>query len=210
MDRENKPDREGYLGFKDAIDNGNEALRRRAGALWRAEKPPTTVVAQYLDLYLTEKFADNHFEPAKYKQIEDRASKRVSEIKNPALREKFAKRIERLSNAWFSARSGALLSYCELTFDDLKWETAARQSAKPHETEGQSWFYLKRDIEGRHLDYLDHVRTKFERAVDRQISRALGVEAKTRAAAAQDLARQFAASRHARSANLGKDHDRER
>jgi len=61
------------------------------------------------------------------------------------------------------------------------------------------------------LDRLENLEAKLERAIDRRIGRALGAEAKDRAAAALDSARQLRNLYEARRPQTrDKDHDRER
>lgn len=207
---ERKPDREGYLGFKEAIDSGNDALDRRAGALWWVEKPPKSELTHYYDLYLTEGFVRKHFDQFNCDVIEAYASKGMSSIRDPILREKIAKRVERLSEAWSSVKLTDLPNYTK--HGASKARVAARQAEHPSETESQAWFKVKREAAGKYLDHLDHLQEKFERAVGRQIGRALGSEASIQAATALDRARQASATYQQQHQQLkpSKDLDRER
>jgi hypothetical protein len=116
----------------------------------------------------------------------------MSSIRDPILREKIAKRVERLSEAWSSVKLTDLLDYTKLGAS--KARVAARQAEHPSETESQAWFEVKREADRNFLDYLDHLQEKFERAVGRQIGLALGSEAKIQAATALDRARQASAT----------------
>ena len=215
---ERKPDREGYLGFKDAIDNGNEALNERATALWRKELIPTSELAHYANVYAEEASISYYAEYSTLRRIAEEA-KRLIYLKDPALTERIWKRFERLSKAYGNAMKTEVLKYDELNRDGLKTQIAARQRVNPHETESQSWFNVKQDIVSHHLWCCGHLRRKFETAVDtqimiafdKQISRKHGSEAKGRAATALDRARQatatFKRQEHGRAEN---DNDRER
>jgi len=217
---ERKPDREGYLGFKDAINNGNEALNKRATALWLKELTPNSELAHYASVYVKEVSinSDADAEYSTHRHIAE-AAKRLTYLRDPAVKERTWKRFERLSKACDNAIKTAFLKYDELNRDGLKTQTAARQLANPHETESQSWFNVKEDIVSTHLWCCSHLQLKFENAVDTQImiafdkqtSRARGSEAKGRAATALDRARQatarFKQQEHGRAEN---DNDRER
>src|SRR6185437_5848987 len=89
--KERLPDREGYLGFKDALDNGNDGLLRRADALWWAEKGPKSELAQYYDLYVTQVFIDKQFSGPKHQSVTN-AYARAAAIQNTELREKVTSR----------------------------------------------------------------------------------------------------------------------
>jgi len=87
-----KPDREGYLGYKTALDNGNEALNQRSAGLWWKESPPVTEIGYYSDLYLTEGFIDKHLGTTKT-YAADQAVTRIDSIQSPASARKSAIRL---------------------------------------------------------------------------------------------------------------------
>jgi hypothetical protein len=201
------PDREGYLGFKDAFDNGNEALIRRAGAIWRAEQPPKSEMAQYCDLYMTQRSIDKHFaDPQPQAVINARV--RAAAIKQPHLREKVTGRVERLAEAFGNARISANMNHCEL---ELAQYPIKNQLAKnPALTESQAWFMVARDRDAQYLNELNYLEKKFERAIDKQISRARASAGKTQATDALDSARRAAATYHARGPKTDKDRELDR
>jgi hypothetical protein len=219
MARENKPDRNGYLGFREAVDKfGNTALVQRAINEWR-EMPMNSELAQYYHLFLTERAINNHYTPSEYKHFLDTASKRLPEIRDPDLRKTIANRIERLTDGFHGAIKTTLLLYKRIDAN-LPQSVASRQRQHPHETEGQAWFELKRHFDHQQLNHLNQLKSRYERAVDKQVSRALGLEAKTRAATALDLARQYnqepvkdtpeKAWARFQDREKGADHDKER
>lgn len=211
MDREDKPDREGYLGFRKAVDDfGNKALAQRAVNEWHYNSPANSVLAQYYDLFLVERAINKHYIPSHRQEIAASASKRLPEIRNTDLRHKVSSRIERLTTGWAGAKLTARGHYEDLLPSVLKFHVTLRQSQHPQETEGQAWFQVKRDVDHHQLSYLDQLKERYEHAVDKQLSRALGSEAKTRASAALDLSRKLTAFKNAHSTNISKDHDRER
>ena len=215
---ERKPDKEGYLGFKDAIKNGNEGLMERASELYFKEDTPQSELAQYASVYIKEISITSNAQYSTRRHIAE-ALPRLKYLKDPALRERTWARFERLSKACDSAIKTASQKYDELNGSDLKSQTVARQLASPHETQSQSWFNVKRDIVSDHSWYLGHLKVKFENAVetqimiafDKQTSRGRSSDASDRAAAALDHARQasarFKQHQHGKAEN---DNDRER
>jgi len=213
-----KPDREGYLGFKEAIKNGNEALYKRATALWFKEPTAKSELAHYASVYVQEGYINRDGEYSTRGHIAE-ATKRLTHLRDPVLEKRIGRRFERLSKACDNAVKRAFLKYDELNRDDLKAQTAARQLANPHETESQSWFNVKRDVVTAHLSDLGHLQKKFENAVETQImiafdkktSHTRGSEAKGHAATALDRARQASARfKQQEQGRAENDNERER
>jgi hypothetical protein len=207
LSNERIPDREGYLGFKDALDNGNEGLMRRAGAIWWAEQPPKSEMAQYYNLYLTQGFIDKHFAEPQPRAVIN-ARMRAAEIKDPHLREKVTNRVERLVEAFGNTQITAIMNHGELSV--AQYPIKDQLAKNPALTESQAWFMVTRDLDTKHLDYLDHLQKKFERAVDKQIGRAHASAAKTQATDALDRARRAAATYRARAPETDKERELDR
>jgi hypothetical protein len=207
LSNERIPDREGYLGFKDAVDKGNEGLMRRAAAIWWAEQPPKSEMAQYCDLYVTQRSIDKQFaDPQPQAVINARV--RAATIKQPHLREKVTSRVERLADVFGNARISASMNHGEL---ELAQYPIKNQLAKnPALTESQAWFIVTRDLDTKYLDQLNYLEKKFERAVDKQIGRAHASTGKARATDALDRARRAAATYRARAPETDKDREHDR
>jgi hypothetical protein len=205
-----KSDRRGYLGYKTALDNGNEALNQHSAGLWWKESPPVTEIGYYSDLYLTEGFIDKHLGTTKT-YAANQAAKRIDGIQSPSLRQKVGHQIDRLTSPWNSVKSRVHTRHQDTLEARLKAGHTHRQLINPSENDGQAWFHVKRDLETSHLDRLEKLEAKLERAIDRRIGRALGTEAKDRAVGALDSARQLRNLYEARqSGTRHKDHDHER
>ena len=210
MDGERLPDREGYRAFFAAMRNGeNKALFLQARNEWKSDQAENSELAQYFNMVCFESAINKHYRPAEYQHITDKALKRLPEIKDPAVRQKVARNIGRLAHAWDNAKISVSRAHRELFSDDLKSRADARQAAEPHKTQGQAWFEVKRETDHQFYEHLENLQAKYQRGLDGLIGRALGTQAKIRAATAQSRARQFTSQR-VHSAKIDKDHDRER
>jgi hypothetical protein len=204
---ERLPDREGYLGFQAALDNDNEALARRAGASWWAEERPKSELACYYDLYLTQVFIERQFSEPQHKSVTN-AYARASAIKNAELRNKVTNCVQRLARAFQRSRMRQDLNHGELSV--ARYPIKDQLAKNPAQTESQAWFAVKRDLDTRHLAYLNHLQKRFERAVDSQIGRAHGATAKMRANDAIDRARRAAATYRTREPQTDKGRELDR
>lgn len=62
MENEEKSDREGYLDFKLRVEQGDLALRLRAGQDWHNDPDnPQAPLAQYFDLFSAERHLDSMY-----------------------------------------------------------------------------------------------------------------------------------------------------
>jgi hypothetical protein len=208
MDRERKPDRDGYLDFKNSIANGNDELQNRALDEFNAQREQhpgrlTTTLAHYMDMYIVEKLDEQEHgrDPEK---IAREAEKKISAVHYRDIRQKAVNRINRLINVWDKDRDLSSMSFIVMYDFQLGKGIAERQKEHPDETHGQSWFQVRRDMESRYVDYRIGMKTKLDSAIDKVAHYARVNDAKA-------LAEQYEAVRKVREQERREmDHDHER
>lgn len=165
MDR--RPDREGYLGFREAVHNGNDAVLRRAHEAWMNEKDkPVSEMAQYYDMFSTHAEIGGHWRDSKHTSITDNQNK-LEAIRNETARQQAAKRVERIAKAWESCKAQSEAHYIEVKDFTVKDRIRTRQEENLQETEGQSWFRVTHEYDRKYLDNLNNLDSRMNRAIDK-------------------------------------------
>jgi hypothetical protein len=159
MEGDQKPDREGYLDFKLAVENGDETLQGRAAREWKEDPhSPKTVSAWYFDLLSAETLTlDRALSPHHREDIAGDAGRRAVLISDPGIREQATKEIAKRIESWDGERRLSRFDFLE----DYEWKikegVAKRQAENPGEREAESWFWAKHGAEHDYLGYLHRI-----------------------------------------------------
>jgi len=157
MGRDQRPDREGYLDFKLALENGDEVLKNRAASEYSRDKDSgqRTALAWYYDLWLAEEqqVPDALSDQRRESIIRD-AKERLALINDPAVREETAARIKDRIEEWDGERFLSCGFYRETCEERIRDRIGQRQARDPDEREAESWFVAKFEIERGWVTYL--------------------------------------------------------
>lgn len=206
MEGDPRPDRDGYLDFKTAIENGNSELKSRAAAEFdqqREQHPSrlTTTLACYMELEIIEELSrrEDRYDA---NDIYHESEKRLAPVQERTIRQQAINRINRLLNVWDKDRSASWMNHIELYDYNLRRGIEKRQSENAGEKHSESWFHAKRDIDNRYLKFQMGLKAHLDRAIDKTVYYARVKQAKA-------LAEQFDDVRRLRQREQP-DHDRER
>lgn len=167
MEGDPKPDREGYLDFKLAVDEGDFALHLRAAQEWQKDPVrPQTTLAHYFQLLANERKLDSLFIGREHEdQLVGFSEDLLEEIRDDAVRQKARENVSKRLTYWWIGRFRASVDFLVAHESEIRAEVAMRQRSNPGETEAQSWFWAKLANESDHIDYLYGLRMKAERDI---------------------------------------------
>ncbi len=156
MNDDVRPDREGYLDFKLAVENGDMMLQHRAALDWRLDPVNLrTPHAWYFDLFCAETSArEDRMSKIRQENIIHDAAQRVGRIDNSDVRLATAARIKERIEAWNYERFQSGRAHLKTCGWRIREHVAERQTANPRERESESWFWAKFRTEQHFLGYL--------------------------------------------------------
>jgi hypothetical protein len=155
MEKEEKPDREGYLNFKVKVEQGDLALRLRAGQDWHNDSDnPQTPLASYFELFCDERRLDAMYNsPERKEQVARNAATQLLRIRNDALLQKTAKDVAARIERWEQERFDQSCNFLEVHEWGVRRRAEQWQAAHPDATESQSWFAGKTEAIEAHLNH---------------------------------------------------------
>ena len=148
MERDKRPDREGYLDFKLAIENGNEELKNRAERKFSEDRDKGADQRSTLSWYYDLWFAEEHLEPyalgdeLREKMFRD-ADERTGQINDPEIRARTWAAAKERIEVWDDKRFQQSCNHIETCEWSIKKKAAKRQAENPNEREAESWFWAK-------------------------------------------------------------------
>lgn len=175
MENEEKSDREGYLDFKLRVEQGDLALRLRAGQDWHNNPDnPQAPLAQYFDLFSAERHLDSMYHDRdRLDRLAREAENQLVKIRNDTRRQKTAEHVASRIEYWSVARFRDSCNFLEIHEWDVRARAKERQAAHPGETEGQSWFAAKKEAIDVHLDHVHVLENRARRDITRIIDAAV-------------------------------------
>ena len=174
MNNDDRPDREGYLDFKLAVENGDVMLQHRAALEWRLDpKNLRTPHAWYFDLFCAETSSrEDRMSKIRQENIIHDSAQRVGRIENPDVRLPTAARIKDRIGAWNNERFQSGYAHLKTCGWRITERVTERQTANPHERESESWFWAKYRTEQDLLGYLIEIERDLKGEINKIIEAA--------------------------------------
>jgi hypothetical protein len=207
---ERSPDRDGYLEFRNAVNNGNEELLDRAREDWeRGDGLARTGPGCYYELLCQERRLEDH-KHGDARALDAHMQEHVKEVGNPQLQQELSKNVRQRILEWDSQRRELLFRREIRNTVELAGETKERQAENPNEPENESWFWAKLAVDNRDEVQLIKCEQQLHRDIDRMFDAAHEMD-QQHAKALEDRRREIGMRLRSRAnKDRKRDADRER
>lgn len=160
MDREQGPDRKGFLEFREAIKNGDKTLLRRAELERQNDgEHSRTTLSHYYEALRTEALIGVKAASRDHRdQLARNAEQRLARIEDQAIRQNASKDVTKRLEAWDKERSQSHDRFVEMREAKINGAVTRRQTQDHEdvpERVAESWFWAKCEIDGNYLGELE-------------------------------------------------------
>lgn len=171
MERERRPDREGYLDYRTRLENGDLELAARAATEWHDKRERSSASGQYFNLHFIEQAIERH----QHENPDLLVQQYVQQLAGltEATRCEARAAMEKAAQSWSTERFRLHIDYLEVCEDGFEEEIAGRRTEHPDETEAEAWFQAKLSADEPYLSYLFRQRADLERKLQAIAEQAL-------------------------------------